>query len=58
MIFKKELKTKSELQSYVTSIQVRKAVILENANQKDMEELFRKKLVEIDTKAKVLIIST
>lgn len=57
MILKTELKSKSELTQYVTSLQPKKTVVLENISQKDLEEILRKKLVDLDSRSTVLIIS-
>ena len=57
MIVKTELKSKAELNQYITSIQPQKTVILENISSKDFEDLLRKKILKIDKRTRVLIIS-
>ena len=57
MILKTELKSKGELTQFVTSLQPKKTVVLENISKKDLEEVLRKNLVDLDSRSTVLIIS-
>jgi hypothetical protein len=57
MIVKTELKSKAQLNQYIASIQPQKTVILENISSKDFEDLLRKKILKIDKRTRVLIIS-